>query len=240
MSINIRRGYRFTNETEDYQMSNETRVSQIGRVYSRNKRYFGRRVLDIGCGGGILGFLVEPHVASYVGIDANSDQIEAARKYARNVDSECKFILGDAETTKIKGKYDTVVILGNLLSYFDTKKLLSMFNGLRHNVDDAFVIIEYVDVVSAIFRGRAAPHVDGFSVRNIGFDGNKGALIRRVENLKSKICVKGRYYVWSPYILQSLLETQKMRLIKRSRGYYSNQKRWPVPSLLDIYRWGPN
>lgn len=239
MDQDIGKAYRAVKETEDYQMNNKTRVKQIEMLYKNNKSYFGRTVLDVGCGGGILGFLIEKHVASYTGIDVNPDQVKAAREYAKKVGSKCKFILGDAEKIEVPEKYDTITIIGNGLPNISTEKLCGILDNLQHNVKEAIVIIEYVDMVSAIFHGVSMPSdTKGLSVKEIGFDGVKGNIIRRVSTASGAGMEFG-YHIWSPYILQFLLNTKRIRLLKRGSGYFE-YKGWHVPSLLEVYRWQPN
>ena len=56
----------------------------------------GMHVLDVGCGvGGPMGNLASYSGASFVGINNNAYQIERAKVHTRDVESLCRFILGD-------------------------------------------------------------------------------------------------------------------------------------------------
>ena len=56
----------------------------------------GMHILDVGCGvGGPMGNLARYSGASFVGINNNAYQIERAKLHTRDVESLCRFILGD-------------------------------------------------------------------------------------------------------------------------------------------------
>lgn len=60
METDLRTFYRRNDDYRRDLMASEDRVQALRDLYEANRRYFGRRILDIGCGGGVLGFLLEP------------------------------------------------------------------------------------------------------------------------------------------------------------------------------------
>ena len=65
MKTNIKKFYRTSEDFLRYSMKGEKRLKNIKRLYLANKIYFGNNILDIACGGGILGFLVEKDKKRY-------------------------------------------------------------------------------------------------------------------------------------------------------------------------------
>lgn len=84
------------------------------RKYSIVKQYFGKKILDIGCGTGLLvEFLLENQIPfeKYVGIDISKELIAIAKKKFKTK-KNIKFILSDAtnfDYSKIDPDFDTVV-----------------------------------------------------------------------------------------------------------------------------------
>ncbi len=82
MATDIRKYYRTTDKYERYHPEGERR-KEIEELYNTFKKYFGKKILDIYCGGGILGFIVEKDGKGYVGVDINPDMISLAKEYAK-------------------------------------------------------------------------------------------------------------------------------------------------------------
>lgn len=83
----------------------------------------GPRVLDVGCGDGILEVLLARRGLRVTGVDINSNALEFARQLvemeSEEVRSRVEFINGDfVETQRVNGFFDTVV-LGELLNHLD-------------------------------------------------------------------------------------------------------------------------
>ena len=73
----------------------------------------GRRVLDIGCGGGLLSEALARAGASVVGIDLGADSLAAARAHAQDEGLAIEYLEEDAEThaTRAAGAYDVVTCM---------------------------------------------------------------------------------------------------------------------------------
>ena len=70
------------------------------------------RVLDLACGTGILTFMIRDRFpeAEIVGVDRSIEYLSAARERARaRGDGRCRFVLGDAETAEVPGRFDAIV-----------------------------------------------------------------------------------------------------------------------------------
>jgi len=85
------------------------------------------RVLDAGCGTGILSELLDLNRFTYIGIDLSKLAIQVARKKR----SRCgvKFIVSPIEEFKSEGSFD-VIVFNEVLYYLNYKRVLEMIRGL--------------------------------------------------------------------------------------------------------------
>ncbi len=65
--------YRTADDYRRYTSENPERRRAMESFYSVYRRHIGRRVLDLCCGGGVLGRVLEQHRREYIGVDANPD-----------------------------------------------------------------------------------------------------------------------------------------------------------------------
>ena len=233
---NIEEYYRKHDDFRRYAMSNERRVKQLSRLYDSNRRYFGKRVLDIACGGGVLGFLVEKHDRSYVGVDVNRDMIGMARAHAEMAGSSNRFLLADATREVVGGSFDTVTLLGNALCHFDTKDFARLVGNVDPSVGrGAHFIIDYRDVVDLLYRRKWKSKL---VERNKGMvtvsnttncDTKKGNLAGVSKWGDGTNRVEFTQAIWAPFIVELVMESRGWKLIKREE-----HSDWP--GWLDIYR----
>ncbi|MGI0155587.1 MAG: hypothetical protein ACREDE_05585, partial [Thermoplasmata archaeon] len=75
--------YRRAENYRRYTLADSGRVRALGTLVQREERSFGRSVLDLACGGGILGFVLESPGRRYLGVDVNPEVSDVARAAAR-------------------------------------------------------------------------------------------------------------------------------------------------------------
>jgi len=68
----------------------------------------GDRVLDIGCGTGLLAYIAHPRASLVVGVDLSLGMLQKARRKKRGRDS-VHFVNGDALALPLKGQFDCCV-----------------------------------------------------------------------------------------------------------------------------------
>ena len=76
----------------------------IAQIIQNNKR-----VLDIGCGGGLLSEPLKRLGASITGIDASKNNIEIAKIHAEQMNLKINYISCSPENLKIKEKFDVLL-----------------------------------------------------------------------------------------------------------------------------------
>jgi amino acid adenylation domain-containing protein len=84
-----------------------------------------KRVLEIGCGQGLVGLRVAQEADEYVGVDASDIAISQLRHIAKRYDGRLTAIVSDALSwvNDVEGEFDTIV-LNSVVQYFPSKKYL--------------------------------------------------------------------------------------------------------------------
>lgn len=235
MKTDVKKFYRISEGFERYLVSDKKRVNALKKLYNSNKKFFGKKVLDIACGGGVLGFIIEPKGHTYMGIDINPDMIKNAKKYAKETKSKNQFILGDITKKKIAGKFDTITFLGNSLGHFTTFDFVKLIKNIERNTPKGtHFIIDYRDVVTILFekkwKDRMVEKKRNEKVISITkeFDTKKGEIIKEAFNETFKKKVKFAHAVWAPFILEPIMNLLGWELVKRRTAPY-----WQ--GWLDVY-----
>ena len=236
METNIQTYYSVSDDFRRYIPTHQNRVNELGKIIRLNHKYFGKRVLDLMCGGGVLGVLLEPLGKQYVGVDLNINMIKNAKNYAVRTKSKNKFILTDAVSYKSKNKFDTIAILGNALMHIGTRELVKILENVKtYTSKGAFFIIDYRDLVYMLaekqWKDKYVKKQNGRTVvsRHSGENVVDGYLIRKAQDLSTKRKVKFTHYIWSPFIIEPLMNSNGWELVKRTKN-----KQWP--GWLDVYK----
>ena len=231
------RYYRTAERVDRYSPGDSTRKRGFAALYRRERPYFGRRVLDLACGGGILGFLLEDRGHTYVGVDINPDMLREARSAARRLHARARFLEGDIATLPIPGRFDTLTLLGNALSHLRADEAARLLATRRQNVHrGAYMILHYRDTVAVYYKGLwKSPYVETHKGartvhRTQSIDWDTGVIQVRAKR-RAAWSVDFTVKIWSPFITAALLA---------DHGWVSVHRR-AVPahySWVDVYRFG--
>lgn len=229
------RYYREHDDFLRYAIGNTERTKAISKLYSENRQRFGTRVLDIACGGGVLGFVLEGKGHHYVGVDKNPDMIMKAKSYFSSPKSSSSIVLGDVKSIRLPGVFDTVALLGNALIHFNVSELSKILKNLERNVHvGTSFIAEYRDVVSIMFDGKwDKKYVERRGHRMVtsltrGIEPRQGEIVID-SSMKGQPPLKFAHAIWSPFIVESVMSGHSWKLAKRAPA--DDSYVW-----LDIYR----
>lgn len=221
---NLRSYYRKADNVQRYSYASKQARARLRSVLRHEGRYFGRRVLDLGCGGGTLGFLLERPERVYLGADLNPDMIRLAQATAAQRESPCRFVLGDVARMRFPGHYDTVAILGNGLGHFTPEQFVKVLENVDRSLERrARLIVEYRDVVGNLTRGtwRLRKPVRSKSARGwlevtpVSADVNRGFLQMRLRATWSKQPNLSTHAIWSPFVLSVVASLEGWTLVSR-------------------------
>lgn len=241
------RVYQTAEDYRRYVVGDPERTRALSAFYHRHRRYFGNRVLDLACGGGILGSVLEPTGRRYVGIDINPDMIREARNAAAARGSPQRFLLGDAVRARIPGRFDTLTLLGNSLGHLTASEMSELLRRRAINVRKGTTfLIDYRDVVNMFWNGRWShgPYVEthkrGKVVhRTRRVDLERGTIFIRARSASGRWSVDLTHTIWSPFILEALMGARGWRLVRRLPGLRASRPHTEVDYWEDAYRfWG--
>lgn len=223
MKADMRNIYRKSDDFRRYLMTNRERVKELEDDYNSNKKFFGKSVLDICCGGGILGFIIEPKGHQYTGADINPDMISSASYYAKSIGSKNKFILGDVTKMKFRSRFDTITFLGNGLTHLTTEEFSRIITNLEKSVHKgSYFVIDYRDVVYMLFKRIwknkfvSKSRVQPITVITKGIDTNTGEIFQESFDKDGKKKVEYVQTVWSQFIIEPLMKAYGWKLISRN------------------------
>jgi 2-polyprenyl-3-methyl-5-hydroxy-6-metoxy-1,4-benzoquinol methylase len=95
------------------------------------------RVLDVGCGTGIISQLLDSARYDYVGIDISDVAIDAARK--KNHSKKVKFITSSLEEYKTEEIFD-FIILNEMIYYIEYETLIRLLEKLNERGNPHFIV----------------------------------------------------------------------------------------------------
>lgn len=194
------------------------RFDEINKIYRSNKEYFGEKVLDLACGGGILGFIVEKDGKNYTGIDLNEEMIERARKFKDKTGSGCKFLHGNVTDVDVQRKFNTITFIGNSIIHFSPEDFIEMIKNIESNSKDGtYFIVEYRDVVKLLAKGEWEDEYEfeendeAITTLSEKYDTEEGVILQR----KKGSDLEWQVGIWSPFMMESIMNLLGWELVKR-------------------------
>jgi SAM-dependent methyltransferase len=244
MDRQLVRFYRTAEDYLRYAPGHAGRTRELSRFYQRYRRYFGRSVLDLACGGGILGRVLEPTHGTYVGVDANPDMLREARKALSGRSSDQRFLKGDISTVRIDGRFDTVTLLGNALGHLNVEEMDELVQRRRSNVHPGSTfLIEYRDIVEMFWkrvwaRVYVQTHKRGKVIsRTRSVDFLKGRIHIEAKPAQGRWTVEYTQALWSPFILDQVMRSGGWTAVFRSNDRRNAIRGKDAFRRVSIYRY---
>lgn len=235
--------YRTGDDYRRYTWENPDRQSALSSFVKVYSRYIGRSVLDLGCGGGVLGAVLAPTGRSYVGVDANPDMLRAARRLAKQEGSGLRFVKADITRSEIPGRFDTVTLIGNALAHFNVGDMDRLLRARRGNVHaGSTFLVDYRDLIAMFWQGtwprvKDQTHLKAkIQSRARLVDLEKGSLDLRARPSTRKWVLDWSHAIWSPFILEMLMRHHGWLLARRSPPRPKLGARKIPEYHIDVYR----
>jgi SAM-dependent methyltransferase len=230
--------YRTADDYRRYTLDSPDRRRAMESFYATYRRHIGRRVLDLCCGGGVLGLTLEEHGRECVGVDANPDMIRAARHAAKTAGSTQRLVLGDVTRARIAGSFDTVTLLGNSLAHFTVAGFDEVLRRRRANVHvGSTFLVDYRDLIGMFWDGTwsriktQAVTREKIVHRATLLDLEQGRLEMRARPSSRRWTLDWSHAIWSPFILEAVMRGHGWTLVNRM------PPRPPIPEFnVDVYR----
>lgn len=215
--------YRTGDDYRRYTWDNPDRRSALTSFVKVYGPYIGQSVLDLGCGGGVLGAVLAPTGRGYLGVDANPDMLREARKLARQEGSGLRFVKADITRSEIPGRFDTVTLIGNALAHFTVGDMDRLLRARRANVHPGSTfLVDYRDLIAMFWQGtwtrvKVQTHLKTKIVSRARLvDLDRGSLDLRARPTTRKWVLDWSHAIWSPFILEMLMRHHGWLLARRS------------------------
>ena len=180
---------------------------------------------------------------SFVGVDAYPDMIRQAREAAKDSDFGQRFLSGDICRAKVSGRFDTVTLLGNTLAHLTLKEMDELLRVRKANVHrNTTFLMDYRDLIAMFWHGswssvKIQTHVVGKVVhRATKLDLERGILEMRARPSTRRWVLDWGHAIWSPFILEVLMQLHGWRLVHRSPRIAEKGAKAPLEHYVDIYR----
>ena len=115
--------YDWWNKTGNYKLLHKLNPLRLKYITSRVE-IKNKKILDIGCGGGILSEEPSKMGAKVTGIDSSKKSINIAKKHAKEQDLEIEYINGSILDASSLGNYDCVVCFEMIEHIHEPKELI--------------------------------------------------------------------------------------------------------------------
>ena len=150
--------YDWWNKTGNYKLLHKLNPLRLKYITSRLE-IKNKKILDIGCGGGILSEELSKMGAKVTGIDSSKKSINIAKKHAKERDLEIEYINGSILDVSNPGNYDCVVCFEMIEHIHEPKKLIEKIGTITQKKSQLFISTINRNLKSFIFAKIFAEYI---------------------------------------------------------------------------------
>ena len=150
--------YDWWNKTGNYKLLHKLNPLRLEYISSRIE-IKNKKVLDIGCGGGILSEELCKMGAKVTGIDSSKKSINIAKQHAKEQDLEIEYINASILDASNLGDYDCVVCFEMIEHIHEPKKLIEKIGTITQKKSHLFMSTINRNLKSFIFAKIFAEYI---------------------------------------------------------------------------------
>ena len=150
--------YDWWNKTGNYKLLHNLNPLRLEYISSRLE-IKNKKILDIGCGGGILSEELSKMGAKVTGIDSSKKSINIAKKHAKEQNLEIEYIEGSILDVSSLGNYDCVVCFEMIEHIHEPKKLIEKIATITQKKSHLFMSTINRNLKSFIFAKIFAEYI---------------------------------------------------------------------------------
>ena len=150
--------YDWWNKTGNYRLLHKLNPLRLEYILSRIE-IKNKKILDIGCGGGILSEELSKMGANVTGIDSSKKSINIAKKHANEQDLEIEYINGSILDVSDLGKFDCIVCFEMIEHILNPKKLIEKIETISQKRSHLFMSTINRNLKSFVFAKIFAEYI---------------------------------------------------------------------------------
>ena len=150
--------YDWWNKTGNYKLLHKLNPLRLEYITSRLD-IGNKKILDIGCGGGILSEELSKMGAKVTGIDSSKKTINIAKKHAKEQDLDIEYINGSILDISNIGNYDCIICLEMIEHIHEPKKLIEKIKSVSQKKSHLFMSTINRNFKSFIFAKIFAEYI---------------------------------------------------------------------------------
>ena len=150
--------YDWWNKSGNYKLLHKLNPLRLDYILSRLE-IKNKRILDIGCGGGILSEELSKMGAKVTGIDSSKKSISIAKKHAKEQDLQIEYINGSILDVSSLGNYDCVICFEMIEHIDEPKKLIEKIGTITQRKSHLFMSTINRNLKSFIFAKIFAEYI---------------------------------------------------------------------------------
>ena len=150
--------YDWWNKTGNYKLLHKLNPLRLEYITSRLD-IRDKKILDIGCGGGILSEELSKMGAKVTGIDSSKKSINIAQKHAKEQDLDIEYINGSILDISNLGNYDCIICLEMIEHIHEPKKLIEKIKSISQKKSHLFMSTINRNFKSFIFAKIFAEYI---------------------------------------------------------------------------------
>ena len=150
--------YDWWNKTGNYKLLHKLNPLRLEYISSRLE-IKNKKILDIGCGGGILSEELSKMGAKVTGIDSSKKSINIAKKHAKEQDLQIEYINGSILDLSSLENYDCVVCFEMIEHIHEPEKLIEKIASITQKKSHLFMSTINRNLKSFIFAKIFAEYI---------------------------------------------------------------------------------
>jgi len=175
--------------------------SETAKIIRKISKHLGKRVYDLGCGGGIWSFYLEKLGKQVTGIDINKTMIIIAKEYKKLHSKKSKFVQADILSFDYK-KHDSAILLDNTIAHLSKTQFEKLLKKLKDKIK-VFVIEIYKNEIK---EGVLNYRFGNFDIKETVKRINNNLFKREFINKQTGAKIKIKSYRWNVKTLENILK----------------------------------
>lgn len=174
---------------------------EISKFFKKNSNLLGKKIYDLGCGGGIWSFFLEDLEKEVIGIDNDKNMYLLFQEYKEIKSKKAEFILGNILEVDYK-KHNTSIMMDNTITSLNNNELKKLLSKLKNKTPLLIIELYKNKLKEGIFEYK----FNSFDIKETVKEKSQGFYERLFLNKQTGNKIKIKTYKWEDNPLKNILE----------------------------------